>query len=326
MRGLIIISLCWAGLAQARELWIVGKGYVGHTDLKKPPTYFQDMEIASDGFDASLCRVWVSDETRGHLKQFGAAGLVDAVATSVRILSSVTNERFVTTAGSKWELRDRKGQVLSSKEAGWAGSSEQLELGWERAWSLNLEGNHLWLTHLDGAFTETKRTELSKTTEIWGYQKLTYDRAGDALWVGFTHTTATHIYSPTARRLSLEGDQKASFDWKERGLFFSSCLDGNHWLMARDIPSDSGFTVPVYSFLEKLGADGSKSTYYSGNTNDFIDATVCAPDAVYMIQRSIFGSDGSYLVRWDRTAGQLGEQLFRLPGPARALYLCDENG
>lgn len=315
-------------LAKGPVVWIVGEGFIGRTDLVSAVVNQTKISPSSWALDRNGCRLWVSDEKTGQLARLSPDGSTLTAPDNVsRILSDPDkNGQFLTRSpgGSRVEQRDASGSLVSQSEHRWVENSEHVVRHQNFSYSLNAseETRKLLITRLDATLTEVGQSLVSKRLSPWGERRLALDPLG-GLWVGFT---APGLKSSVAwaERWSFEGRRETQHAWPERGLLFDLCAepDGSV-LVARDIPSDSGFTVPFYSYLERVKRDGSTQTYYQTDVNYFIDSVACHAESVWMVQRSIFGSDGSYLVRWNPKAGGLGDSLFRLHNKVKKLYFCE---
>lgn len=309
--------------------WIVGEDFVARTDLKSSLKVTAGLEPRGWALDEKSCRLWVVTED-GVLASFSprrSAGIAEEGVD--QILSEVEGGYFYTRGRDQRTLEQRtaEGTVAKSWPKPWVKSAQTIVRHGGRAWALSNDDKKIWLSHLDADLNETKQTVVSENFELWGDTRVYLDAETKSLWVGFTRTTLTHIYSPSVRRFDFEGNALSEYVGKERGLFFDACLDaGRGLLFSRDLPSDSGYTVPLHSFLETLSPDAQVKGEYAAETNYFIDSLGCRPDRVYMLQRSIFGSDGNHLVVWKRGAAGIGERLTRLPGKGKKLYVCGARG
>ncbi len=302
--------------------WLVGSDYLAYTELNFPPLILQK-ETSSEGYDPATCKVWVRDAKSGKLSAFAPKQQNEISAPSGEILSDWLGDAFLTLSPDKKsiEIRNTEGKVQKMVEAPWAVHAKRVIAGNNTRWALSGDENRLWLTHLDANYQLVKETPLATSRDFWGNSKILFNSKTNKLWVGFAETKPSHAYSPTVLRVDPDGKIEAKFEWNERGLFFDVCLDSESVLISRDMPS-LPYTVPVYSTLEAIPEAGKASTYYQADANLFIDGMICETDRILMVQRSIFGSDGSYLVDWNRKSGSTGKQLFRLPSPIRKLYAC----
>jgi len=240
--------------------------------------------------------------------------------TADKILSDIHNGTFLTKAiNGELQKRDQKGHLLEEMDRPWLSYAERVTLTSSGGWALHLNKNEdkLWLAELDNDYLQSQTLTVSEKRYLWTTPKMLWD--GNSVWVGYTTATNLTPYSPSISQFNSKGF-KGNFTWKDKGVFFDFCLDyDGSVLLSRDIPSPQ-FTVPVYPFLERIASDMSTQTYYSGETNWFIDSLVCGRDSIYMIERSIFGSDGSRIVFKKRDATAI--ELFKLPAQAMELYAC----
>ena len=221
--------------------------------------------------------------------------------------------------------RDLTGDRIFSLSANWVEQSQRIIFHDDTFWSLGADTttHRLWLSRVNLEGVETDKVIAPQPYNSFGDFRVLLDPSRKLLWLGFTAGRPGLSYAPIVENYNW-GTQK-TFGWNPdgKGRLFDAIIDlDGSLLMARDVPSDSGFTVPFYSHLERISIEGVGATYYQSDLNYFIESAVPTAQKLFMIQRSIFGSDGSYLVEWDRRPGEIGERLFRLPGSAKKLFVC----
>lgn len=313
--------LTWGLVAHGATVWIEGEGYVGFHDGKSLTT----RKVPSDataGFDAASCRLWVASPS---LSWHDAAGEHAAPAGTGAILSDVADGAFVLRVkDDAIETRDaRTGVALSAYAAPWARHNERVVLASGGAWALNFDRGprRPWLARLDSRFVETVAFDLPGAGLIWTNHRIALDPVTGDLWLGQSIGAAGIGHHPIVERRDRDGKVVDTFAWREKGYFFDFCLEprGRHAIVAHDIASGSPYTVPFFSRLERAEAGGKTTRHYESDMNDFLDALGCGEDEVFLAERSIFGSAGTFLVRWD---GKQTTQLAKLPGKVRRLFVC----
>lgn len=324
---LLLLSLNAIARNIVGGLWIVGENYAAFVDENHTPKYFQTFPT-SWGFDRLSCRLWVVDENTKKLSAFEPTQKVIELSESVdAILSDIKDNRFITKNGTLVQERTDLGRLVRQSALSWASYSEGVVFDGKSAWSLNFDSQapKFWLQHFSLPFSEEKEEWISSTLNTIAFRKILFEKTSGTLWLGYSVTNHVPPYSPVVEQRDRGMKLIQRHLWGERGLFFDFCAqDNGSVLVSRDRSSNSGYTVPLYSFLEHFSIL-PPTTLYVGDMNLFIDSVTCGSSVVYMIQRSIFGSDGSHIVRWDRTPGTLGERLFRLPGRAHKIYECSVN-
>lgn len=305
--------------------WISGPDYLAYSDLKanEPVTIVQ--KTTSEGFSADGCLLWARDGETGKISAYAPKRRIEIAEPTGEILSDVEGGEFFTrsASGTAIEQRDERGKILATYPAEWAAAAVRIVAGPEgQRWALLNTATTLTLAPLDAKLQPLPGTVLSQDHEIYGTPKILVDDEARAIWVGYSASRKGLSYSPHVARLDFAGKMEKVFQWTDRGLFFDACRDADRTLLvSRDKPS-SPYTLPVYSSLERLSPTGEVAPLYAAETNYFIDALACQPDRLWMVERSIHGSDGAYLVSWDRVKGAPAKRLLRLPGPARKLYAC----
>jgi len=305
--------------------WVSGPEYLAYSDLSANEPVVIQQKVSSEAFIEEGCRLWVRDESSGNLSSYSPKRRLELPDPTGEILSDGLDGEFVTRTldGTAIERRGNDGKVLETIAAPWAQAVVRIVGGPEgQRWALLNRTKSLTLLSLDKHFQTLKETPIAQSQDFWGTPKLVVDSTARTLWVGYSATRPGLSYAPHIARVGFDGKIEKVVQWSEKGLFFDACLDEEFSLLAsRDKPS-SAYTVPVYSYLESISATGEVAVRYEAETNWFIDALVCQPDRLWMVQRSIFGSEGSYLVSWDRIKGSPAKRLHRLPAPARKLYAC----
>ncbi len=328
-RAWVIGFFSWTAFAEP-SLWIVGQNYVLRSDASGNPASVSTAPVESWGFDSAGCRMWIQEEG-GGLRRFDKAGSVTQSTEKVaRILSGTGEGSFLSRSwesAERLEIRDADGKRLRVFDADWVAQSEQV--GWEDrslgVWSLNVDerARKMSIIRLDSDFASAEMRTVAQPFNTFGYRRLLLDPARKFLWIAYTAAPINFPYAPAVQRHTIAVGPPSLWRSDEKGLSFDGILDADgSLLLARDIPSDSGFTVPFYSYIQRHSPEGVVSTLYQSDINFFIDSLTVDATSIYMVQRSIFGSDGSFIVRWDREPGQIGKSLFRLPGPARKIFAC----
>ncbi len=315
------------GGAQNQRGWVVGKDYLAFWNGAAEIQVDNTIAPESWGFESASCHLWITEKKSQTLQGYLPGDFSPFAKTPYkgRIVSDVDARQLVTLneATSQIEKRAAEGNVVGSYAF-----NEPLQLSRVRSsggqtWGLflNADENRIWLRHFDENFQGTKDLAVATPKVIWGNPRFLISPESSNLWVGYSSSGATAPYTPIIKTLNSQGKALHEYSFKEKGLFFDFCLEGDGVLMARDIPT-APYTVPVYSFLEELSGGGAKKAVYSAATNDFIDSLGCTQHTVWMAQRSIFGSEGSYLVSWKKGDPSSGTVTHKLPGSVNQLYLC----
>ncbi len=303
-------------------LWIVGEHYVSFVDQEHVPHTLSDVNPTSWGFNASSCQLWVSDESSGKLLLFASKGNRNTISLKgAHILSDINEGNFFTRNGQLLQKRADNGNILKEAALPWTPYSESVAFNGEHLWSLNYSPNshRFWLTRLDNDWKFGSEQTILEQEDTISHRKLMLNRTSDTLWLGYS-VWNQHPYSPVVEKRGTSMELLQRFVWNERGLFFDMCADSaDSAIVSRDRSSNSGYTIPIFSYLEKL-AGSSAHKIYESETNWFIDTIACLDDRIYFAERSIFGSDGSHLVFWNRK--DRGQRLFRLPAKAHKIFSC----
>lgn len=315
----------WSSIVHASTYWIIGEDYIDTVDGSGSPLHSWFLRPSSYGFDSKNCRVWAEESSAINI--FGTDGYRKSTTVSGSIVSDRLSDSIFIRSGENLHQFNEDGTLVESKFDPDYSSVQRLVNAEPGFWALHhqpVRKNSLWVSRVSLQLENGKPILLSTGHDRWSTQKIFPDGTGGA-WVGFTTATPTTAYSPAVAKIDSNGNVVLKRVFKERGLFFDGCpLPSGEFLLSRDIPSNSGFTVPVYSFLESIAVAGTSSTLYSAETNYFIDSVLCERDFVTMAERSIFGSDGSFLSRWDFGATQ-SYRLVRLRGRVQQIYHCKED-
>lgn len=320
---LFLTLLLWAipALAKSRIYWIAGDDFIGKMEFNAP-TFFLPMHPKSVSLDRTSCDLYVGDEHE-TLFRFAARGSKPEPLQSKGFL---LEEEFQTTyyarnTKNQLEERNKEGSVLQTLLA-IPKTSRSFKRGLQKNYILDYRDNQLDLLVLSKNSGSSTTVSLSHGSELWSEPKLTLDTKGTP-WVGYTSRTVSHMYAPVLKHFDAAGKTLQTTEWPDRGIFFDLCAEENGSVtISRDIPT-SNFTVPVYSFLENIVPGSKPIQQYEAETNFFIDSMVCTPNTVWMIQRSIFGSEGSHVQEWERGNKDTGKTLFKLPGRAWKIQVCD---
>jgi hypothetical protein len=320
------VALLFSFQANAFDVstWIVGETYVGAYDKAGRKLFQKNLVPDSWSFDARQCRLWVGNEN-GDIRLVNPAGEVSAAGFEGRMLSDVASSIFFVWARGRLHKASAEGVVLESYEQTSNVIAQRLAVDADRVWMLYALGNKLWLEERDTKLNTVSSTVISDGVDLWSDAKIFTSDEMPGVWVGFT-ASITALYSPAVVHVVSGGAIVGEKKWPQRGVFFDGCLEKDRGFIAsRSIPSDSGYTVPVRSVLEGVDASGTVSAVYEAETNWLIDSFTCEKNDYWMTQRSIFGSDGSYLVQWNGDSGKFGRRVERLPGKARKIYRCNPS-
>lgn len=323
MRLFLIVTALTCLSVSAKPLWIVGENYLGVYDLGSGLKLALEVEPVSFGFDREACKVWLTDSGQNLNVYDSGLGAKVVASSTEQVISSQTDGYFFTVSQGSVYKRDASGSVMASWPRDWTQSVVQLLFAERIALQYLPKEDSLWLNHLDENLEVVHKTEIPSGKTVWQKPRVLSDKTAGDIWVGFSTKTATHVYSPIVELRKTSGEREKLFEWNERGLFLGFCLNGERELLvARDVPSDSGYTVPLYSYLDRVSPSKPVQRFYGADVNYLIDALTCSDTEVFLAERSIWSSEGSYLVRWDKTPEKAGVRLLKLPGKALELYDC----
>lgn len=312
--------------AQSRKMvWVAGEEFIGRWDTVHP-IEIMPAKPKSWGMNQNSCEVWFSDEKETVFRLSPTDKAPVPTTANGKILTETFQDTFLTKSPTdELEAHDRNGDLVKSYGTV-PQSTQAVEVGKKHSFLLDYssEQNHLNLITLSPEFSPVKTTSVSYGGSLWSTAKILFDKDQESVWVGYTSRTPSHMYSPVVELRDSAGAKKYSHSWADRGIFYDMCMEKEGSLtIARDVPSHSGFTVPIYSFLENLKANSAPVEQYAADTNFFIDSMACLPGEVYMLQRSILGSDGSHLQLWHRGESGFGKTLLKLPGRAWKISVCN---
>ncbi len=310
MKLLLILWVQFAALCgSGQSIWTVGEKALVCYDGAGVVLNRWVINPRSWSFDADACRVWV--EGADGIFQFSTNGASKPTALIGSLVSDVLGNSIFLREGNILIRADRSGMEIDRIDRAEFSTLRRMVASLSGYWSIHrsFQRDGLWLMELGRSLKPTGRLSLSEGVDLWGVEKLFSGTAG-AVWIGFTASTPKSAYSPVVALA--EPDSKLVFkrSYHERGIFFDGCVypangssgrpndePNDEMIVARDIPSNSGFTVPVQAYLEKVNRNGVTTTVYSAETNWLIESLSCHPGYLWMVQRSMFGSDRSRLMR-----------------------------
>jgi hypothetical protein len=91
--------------------------------------------------------------------------------------------------------------------------------------------------------------------------------------------------------------------------------------MARDIPT-MPYTVPVYSYLERLTPHNSLKPLMELNANLLVDSLFCDSEHIFMAVHSILGGQERQILKTSKDLSNPPEIIKVLPGRAQKLWVC----
>lgn len=316
MKKFLIIFLLSSGLF-AQDIWVIGKTYLLHHENEK--THTLNKTPNSSAYDKANCRLWVTDQNQLYSIERNKRTLR---GNAEAILSEI-NDTFLTLGtNGKVELRDSEGEVLKSFPAPWSTRPTTIVHIKDFTFALIESGdNNLSLQIYDQDFNVVRETVVARNRFLWNIPKLLVDEKKELVWIAYTVSQPWALYAPVLEKRTFKGDLLSSEQWKERGVLFDACLEENgNVLLSRDISSQSPYSVPIHSYLEKISSQ--VETVFSHEENQFIDSLSCQNNEIAFISRSFFGSDGSTIRIWDKTHKEMSKTLFKLPDPAWKIYSC----
>ncbi len=320
----------WVPFLFAKDLVVVGENYVLFQNENKTPVVKTGIEPLSWVFDKSACRLWVTSDKGLKLSSYRRGYLESEREFSGTLISEIENNQFFSLSSDfkKVHLWNSEGELVSElSHPGGAYLKRIGRLSSDNFWTLNQGARSgskqdLWLSRLDEKGQVINELTVETRSELWGASKVILNESTGTLWLGYSMTTPQHTYSPQIKKISSHWTIEDSYQWKDRGLFFDSCLDreGNVWV-ARDIPT-MPYTVPVYSFLEKLLESSVSHSGLDLDTNLLVDSMTCHEDAIYLAVRSILGGENKQILKWSKDSGKRPETVLRLPDKAQQIWVC----
>lgn len=316
--------ILFLGLASVSfgEVWLVTPEFLQWVS----PNPEQDLQFKADSsavsIDSKSCQAWMKTEEGLHKVDFRGNSLLNVPFHIEGIILSHANPKgeFLTATAGQWRVQNSEGQVVLEMPRPTNRALHVTPWQGDSAWYLT-EGkeNELILGKIP-ANGETQRFSISKGVDLWGNVRVQADSVHKRVWIGYSATTSEHIYSPILELRDWEGNLIFKKEISERALFFDSCLsEDGKLIFSRDLPT-MPYTVPLYSYIESLSADGTLERLYTASENQFLDSISCGTgNTVYALQRSIFGSDGQRIVKYENHT----ETLIRpADSKAREVYLC----
>ena len=301
----------------SQDIWVMGKTYLLHSENGKHFVLKNKM-AESWGYDKTNCRLWVTEKNilysmdRKKRTQRGEAQ---------KILTDLTDSFLTLSLDGKIESRDEQGRVLATYLAPW--KKLPVSVGKTKDFVFALIESDNTLTTYKKDFTLVRETLISEKRDFWNLPKLVVNEKTATIWIGYTVTQTWTLYAPVLEKRNFKGELLYKKEWQERGILFDLCLEANgDALVSRDVPSNSGYTVPVHSYLERISLTQKEETVFSHQENLFIDSLSCQKNEIAFISRSIFGSDGSTVEIWDKTHEKFSKTLVKLPDPAWKIYSC----
>lgn len=321
MKKLLLLLFVCANVF-SQDIWVVGKTYLFHSENGKHHV-FKNRKADSWGYDNAHCRLWVTDQNVLYSMDRNKR---IARGEAKKILTDVSETFLTLSVSGQMEVRNEEGRILSTHPSPWSTLPVAFAQTRKYVFALTEADNTLTLHTYNKDFSKVSETSLSEKKDFWNTPKLVADEQTDSVWVGYTVTQAWTIYAPVLEKRNSTGALLHKQEWKERGILFDVCRETNgDALVSRDIPSNSGYTVPVYSFLEGLSVAKSSQTLFAHRENLFMDSLSCGPKEIAFVSRSIFGSDGSTVEIWDRTPKKGSKTLVKLPDQAWKIYSCQVN-
>lgn len=309
--------------------YVLGENYILFSKQGESPVLWSEIEPRSWAIDKDSCRLWVTTKANSHLFQFDKGKKTSETPFMGRIVSNFSGKKFVTVEGSnKIQFRNEKTEVLQEIEnADAANLKKWVFLSNEESFALFQSVNSktrdsLWLARLNVQGTEVQRFSVEGAHDLWGNSDAFVDENKGRIWVGYARNTPEHSYSPSVKSFSFLGIKEGSFQWGERGLFFDGCLNENgDFFMARDVPT-MPYTVPVYSFFEKLSPPKITERVLDFDMNLLVDSIACESDAIYFAVHSILGGEARQIMILSKNNNKTPEPILNLPSRPQKMFLC----
>jgi len=334
---LFVLVLVAQNLLAGQPLYVVGEDYVLFSESNQSTVLERGILPRSMALDPDRCRLWITTDSDSQLKVFEKGIEVSSSEYKGRIVSEFNHQRFVTVSSTgDVQFRDSQGEVLFQFQIENSESLVKLAiLSNDESWGLLQQPNRsekskndLWITRISRDGKITKKLPLDPAEEFWGKVQFFVDEFRKRIWIGYARASAHHAYAPKVEKLNLEGGYEGTFQWDERGFFFDGCIDPvGDFILARDLPS-SPYTVPDYSFIEKIKGQGKlgelPQRVLELETSRLVDSMSCQAKSIFFATHSIFGSEPKKLLVWSGNTNQAPEDYLNLPGIAKKVFICNE--
>lgn len=309
-------------LSFAETVFIVGDNYLGTFSTDTGLTIREDFSVLETLFDKKKCLLWIKKDN-----QF--LRLTDSleISTTINGHGSFLGDEmlqgyFWTFSDDLWTYRNQNGEPLAniasiSQFPSNARGDEQ-----NGFWVLdfNKAENILTLVHykLDGSIIWSRT--VSNDSHLWHKPKLFFDSSRKLLWIAFTVTTSSNIYSPRVEVWSTNGERLYQHEYSHKGVLQDACLTSQgDFLISRDIPSHP-YTAPLLSFIDSFNSLFEVTPLYKSPENDLIPSLSCNLDQVWSLHRSLFGGENSHL---DLDSTKKKRKLvLSLKAPAWKIHAC----
>lgn len=322
---ILLLTLALGQTVLAADLFVAGENYLSYWDgttLTSQKTPGQSWE-----FDAKRCRVWAQDAGAHQLQSWDRKLTASSALPSGPLASTFASDRFLTWNAelTHLQVRNDEGAVQSEHDAAWAKALKGIAHTHSSAWAMmqiDQPKSSLSVVQLDKNYQPVTETKIPAGRDLFPSYKILFDSVTQLLYVGYSATTVKHAYGPHVTQVSPEGKVVRTTTWSEKGLFLDLCAQSGTLYVTREEPSVSGWTVPIYSHIEKIAPDGRATKVFTGETNYFLDRIACTEGGLYFIERSIYPSDIPYLSYWNEAAGT-AQRLAKLPERGERLFLCE---
>lgn len=314
-----------------KTIVVAGENYLLFDPGDSNPKIVKDLESKSWALDPNGCRLWVTTKSQEPFIQLYQQGqLVKQMKFLGTIVSDFQTGRFFTRPDQgALQQRDSDGEIISELKMIDSSFVKSVIAGSDGdLWTLNqgtqsVRRESLWVSRTKGTGKTTPPILIESDTDLWGGLKLVFDPKERELWVGYSSSSPQHTYTPRVKLFSEDGKLKRSFYWQERGVFFDGCLEKRgSFLMARDIPT-MPFTVPVYSFIERLEKEGNANPVIDLDLNLLVDSMACESNNLYAAVHSILGGEARQVIQWDKKDLKSSEIVLNLPGRANKIWVCE---
>ena len=329
---LLLLCVSFKATFASPAFYVIGEDYLLFSDSTGFTQLEEGLSLRTWALDSKECRLWATSQENNQLLAFVKGKKVQAIGLQGRILSDFNQGLFATASGeSQIQLRNKGGKVV--KKFGFDESAllkQMILLSSGETWSLIAKKTgELSLIRLDTNGKELKRVVLNSTDEFWGNARFFIDEIRDRIWVGYSSRLPHYAYAPLVEKLSLSGEKQGFYQWDERGFFFDGCVDSSgDFILARDLPT-SPYTVPDYSFLEKIQASSQKEIqterFLELETNRLVDSLACNAKGLFLATHSIFGSEPKQVLYGSENPKEPLQEVLKLPSRALKILLCTEN-
>ena len=285
--------------------------------------YFQREIKASEVlFDKEGCSLWIRKEQQ-LLKLSASLEIVTTLDSNESFLGEETLGGLIGTRSDHfWNYRNHQGELVAQLPA-IAQFPLQTQGGLESGfWVLDFyeKEKKLLLIHYNSSGKLIWSHTVSSGLDLWKKPRLFFDPKKNLLWIGYTVTTSTNIYSPRVELWATHGERLNTYDYPHKGVLQDACLTAQgHFLISRDIPS-APYTAPLFSFIDSWDPLVTVTQIDKSLENDLIPSISCNQDQIWALHSSLFGGENTRLELSDPV--KKSKLVLSLKDPAWKIHAC----